>query len=57
MLIFQLAKDAGEILSEARTDRTIRQCSCEEQHSCFDETRHQLYECLDECWSIVKEVI
>jgi len=52
----KLSKDAGEILAEAQTNRTIRQCSCDEQHECFDESRHQLYECFEECWSVVKQV-
>lgn len=51
-----MAKEVGEILSETKTDKTIRQCSCGEQHSCFEESKHQLYDCLDECWGIVKQI-
>ncbi|KAI6175255.1 hypothetical protein M3Y99_01978800 [Aphelenchoides fujianensis] len=52
----KLSKDAGEILAEAATNRTIRQCSCQEQHDCITEAKAQLLDCFHDCWHVVKSI-
>ncbi|KAI6219208.1 24 kDa secreted protein [Aphelenchoides besseyi] len=52
----KLSKEAGEILNEGLTNKTIRQCSCTEQHDCITEAKAQLLDCFHDCWHVVKAI-
>lgn len=55
-MIEKIFKDAGEVLAESITNRTVRQCSCDEQHFCVEDEKKDAFKCFDQCWSVVKAI-
>ncbi|CAD5220116.1 unnamed protein product [Bursaphelenchus okinawaensis] len=52
----QITKKGDTIIKEARTNRMIRECSCDEESYCIGSIKGEVFDCFEDCWSGVKSI-
>jgi len=55
-MVDKMLNQGAQVLSQAKTGKMVKECSCPIQRECVNSMKQQVQECFDPCWTSVKMV-